>query len=197
MSNLAILSLRSLKGVSFYLFHSEQTSYCLYCKAFIGTLTEFIFFFFFRSDQIMFTFPNTVNSINLQMSLFAQSNANSTVCQAIKDLLLPNGYDGPVSWGCRTHWLYFCREVRLPQWVSYYETKPSDGEAPKVLELWEMQSTPLSSSLLGPLWLGVVTPDRGLSMRHIELICLTELFDCFCFMAYQHFLGYLMPKPFS
>ena len=38
-----------------------------------------------------------------------------------------------------------------------------------MLELWEMQSTPLLLSLPGPLWLGVVVPDRVLSMSHIKL----------------------------
>ena len=27
--------------------------------------------------------------------------------------------NGSVDWGCRIHWLYFCRGVRLPQWVSW------------------------------------------------------------------------------
>ena len=45
-----------------------------------------------------------------------------------------------------------------------YDTKQSDGEAPVMLELWGMQSIPLLSSLPDPLWPGVVTPDRVLSM---------------------------------
>ena len=35
-----------------------------------------------------------------------------------------------------------------------------------MLELWGMQSTP---SLPGPLWPGVVAPDKVLSMGQIEL----------------------------
>ena len=38
-----------------------------------------------------------------------------------------------------------------------------------MLELWEMWSTPSSPSLPGPLWPGVVTPDRVLFMGQIEL----------------------------
>ena len=30
-----------------------------------------------------------------------------------------------------------------------------------MLELWEMLSTPLLPSLPGPLWAGVVAPDKG------------------------------------
>ena len=44
-----------------------------------------------------------------------------------------------------------------------YNPKQSDGKAP------EMLSTPSLPSLPGPLWLGVVTPDRVLSMGQIKL----------------------------
>ena len=52
-----------------------------------------------------------------------------------------------------------------------YDTKQSDGEAPVMLELWGMHSTPSLPSLSGPLWPNVVTLDRVLSMGQ------TELFD--------------------
>ena len=42
-----------------------------------------------------------------------------------------------------------------------YDTKQSDGEVPAMLELWETQSTPSLPSLPGPLWPGVVAPDKG------------------------------------
>ena len=45
-----------------------------------------------------------------------------------------------------------------------YDTKQSDGEVPAVLEHWGMRSTPSLPSLSGPLWPGVVAPDRALSM---------------------------------
>ena len=45
-----------------------------------------------------------------------------------------------------------------------YDTKQSDGEAPVILELWEMQSNPLLPSLPALLWPGVVAPNRVLSM---------------------------------
>ena len=38
-----------------------------------------------------------------------------------------------------------------------------------MLKFWGMQSTPLLPSLSGPLWAGVVAPDRVLSMDQIEL----------------------------
>ena len=71
-----------------------------------------------------------------------------------------------VSWGCRIHWLHLCRGVRPPPLneCPRYDTKQSDGEVPAVLELWGMRSTPSLPSLPGPLWPGVVAPDRALSM---------------------------------
>ena len=71
----------------------------------------------------------------------------------------------PVTWGCRIHQLLLCRGVRLPG----YDTKPSDGKVPVMLELWGIQSTPSLPSLLGPLWSKMVAPDRVLSMAQIEL----------------------------
>ncbi len=69
----------------------------------------------------------------------------------------------PVSWVCRIHWLHLCRGVRPPPLNECpgYDTKQSDGEVPAVLELWEMRSTPSLPSLPGPLWPGVVAPDRA------------------------------------
>ena len=39
-----------------------------------------------------------------------------------------------------------------------------------MLEPWKMQSTPSLSSLPGLLWLGMVAPDKVISMGQIELI---------------------------
>ena len=44
-----------------------------------------------------------------------------------------------------------------------------------MLELWVMQSTFSLPLLLGPLWPGVVAPDRVLSMDQIELNCVLML----------------------
>ena len=45
----------------------------------------------------------------------------------------------------------------------------TNGEAIVMLELWGMQSTPSLPLLLGPLWSGVVAPDKVQSMGQIEL----------------------------
>ena len=44
-----------------------------------------------------------------------------------------------------------------------------------MLELLRIQSTPSLLSLPGPLWLGVIAPDRVLSMDQIELNCVLML----------------------
>ena len=45
-----------------------------------------------------------------------------------------------------------------------YDTKKSDGEASVILDFVGMQSTPSLPSLPGPLWPGVVAPDRILAV---------------------------------
>ena len=50
-----------------------------------------------------------------------------------------------------------------------YNIKQYDGEAPVMLELWGILSTPSLPSLPGLLWPGEVAPDRILSMGQIEL----------------------------
>ena len=81
-----------------------------------------------------------------------------------------NMYSSPVGWGCRIHQLHHCRWVRPPPTPECpgYDNKQSNGDAPAMLELREMQKTPSLPSLPGPLWLGVVAPDRALSMGQIE-----------------------------
>ena len=91
----------------------------------------------------------------------------------LPSLVSYSGQHGPVSWGCRIHRLHLCERVRHTQRLSWYETKQSDGEAPVMLDLWGMQSTPLLSSLPGPCWSGVVALDRVLSMGQIELNCVS------------------------
>ena len=61
-----------------------------------------------------------------------------------------------------------------------YDTKQSDGEDPVMPGLWGMRSTPSLPLPPGPLWPGMVAPDRAISMGYIELtayLCSTELFD--------------------
>ena len=45
-----------------------------------------------------------------------------------------------------------------------YGTKQSDGEVPVILELWEMRRSPSLPLLPGPLWPGMVAPERVPSM---------------------------------
>ena len=52
----------------------------------------------------------------------------------------------------------------LPNECPGYDTKQSDGEAPVMLKLLGMQSTPSLLLLPGPLWPRLVPPDRVLSI---------------------------------
>ena len=58
----------------------------------------------------------------------------------------------PVGWGSRIFQLYLCRGIRLLQQVSWIWHYRSYGEAPVILELWGMRSTPLLPLFPGPLW---------------------------------------------
>ena len=71
---------------------------------------------------------------------------------------IPKNATCPVGWGCRIHRLLLCNH---PHECPGYDTKQSDSEVPAMLELWGMQSTPLLPLLPGPLWPGVVAPDKG------------------------------------
>ena len=83
----------------------------------------------------------------------------------------------PVAWGCRIHRLLLCRGVRLspPNKCPVYYTKQYDGEVPVMLVLRGMRSTSSLPSLPGPLWPGVVAPDKVLSMGQTELNCVLRL----------------------
>ena len=71
-----------------------------------------------------------------------------------------------VGWDCKIHRLLLCRGVRPPllNKCPGYDTKQSDGKSSVMLELWGMQCTPSLPLLPGPLWPGMVAPDRALSM---------------------------------
>ena len=75
----------------------------------------------------------------------------------------------PVGWGCIIHWLLLYVGVNLQNNFPGYNTNESDGEAPVMLQLWGMKSTPSLSSLSCPLWPRVVALDRVVSMGQIEL----------------------------
>ena len=83
---------------------------------------------------------------------------------------------GPVGLGCWIHRLHFCRGLGPPNVYPGYDAKQSDDEVLVMLELWGMHGTSLLPSLAGPLWPGVVAPDRVLSMsKKKELNCVLIL----------------------
>ena len=77
----------------------------------------------------------------------------------------------PSSW---PSWLglHLCKRVRTYlNRCSEDDTKQSYVEVPVMLELWGMWSTVSLSSLPGPLWPGMVAPDKVVFMGQIELKC--------------------------
>ena len=68
----------------------------------------------------------------------------------------------PVGWDCRIHQLLLCRRVNPTHQYPGYDPKQSDSEVPVILRLWGMRSTPSLPFLPGPLWPGIVAPDRAL-----------------------------------
>ena len=97
-------------------------------------------------------------------------NSQSLMCQN------KQGFSLSYQLGHRIWWLHLGKEIKLhPNECPGYDTKQSDSEVPVMLELWGMQSTSSLPYLLGPLWPGVVAPDRVLSMGQIELKCVLIL----------------------
>ena len=91
----------------------------------------------------------------------------------------------PVGWGLRIHQLHLCRMARLPfNECPGYDIKQSDDEAPVMLELWEMWSTPSLPLLAGPLRPGVVAPNRILSMGQIEQTVCKQMTDVKLWLLY-------------
>ena len=60
--------------------------------------------------------------------------------------------------------------IPTPNKCPEYDTNQSDGEAPVMLELWRIGSTPLLPLLPGPFLPRVGAPDVVLSMGQIELL---------------------------
>ena len=63
--------------------------------------------------------------------------------------------------GCKIDWLHLCRGVKHPpNECPGYDTKQSDDKVPVMQGHWGMRSTPSLPLLPGPLWPGMVPPDR-------------------------------------
>ena len=97
-----------------------------------------------------------------------------------------------INWGCRIHWLHLCRGVRPSlQWVSWIWDKT----------IWKWGSSnagalgnagyPFIATLPGPLWLGVVAPDRVLSMGQIEQTVCKLVTDVKLWLLYSNTWNHL------
>ena len=72
-----------------------------------------------------------------------------------------------VNWSSRIQWRDLCSKTPVTQRASW--VWQSYGEVLVMLKLWGMMRTPLLPSLVGPLRLRVVAPDRVLSMDQVWL----------------------------
>ena len=100
----------------------------------------------------------------LQSSISTQLNSFNNWYLTLVILFIK--YFCPVGWDCRIHWLHLCRGIRPPhQRVSWIWHKTlwwwssSDAGALGNAEYFFIAIAPR------PLWVGVVAPDRTLSMN--------------------------------
>ena len=92
---------------------------------------------------------------------------------------------------CKIHWLHLCSEVSPPLTPNEgprYDIKASEAST---LEIWGMQSTPSLPLRPGPLWPGVVAPDRVLSMGQIEQTVYKQMTDVKLWLLYSNIWNYL------
>ena len=89
----------------------------------------------------------------------------------LREYFLITKLSSPVGWGCRIHRLLLRSGVRRPSpnECPAYDSRNFYGNSPVMLKLWGIRSTPSLPSLPGPLWPGVLAPDRVLSMGQIEV----------------------------
>ena len=104
----------------------------------------------------------TAKHRKLQFGMKDQYSYIIIYCKAIIELC-------PVGWAVEYTNCFSAEELNPLNKCPGNDTKQSDGEVPVMLELWEMQSTPSLPSLPGPLWPGMVAPDRILSIGQIKL----------------------------
>ena len=79
------------------------------------------------------------------------------------------GFLSPFDLGWRIHQVDINRGVRTPpNEHPVYDNKQFDDEAPRMQELWGMQSISSLPLLPVPIWPGAVAPDRVLSVGKIE-----------------------------
>ena len=103
------------------------------------------------------------------MFLWSRSCQGQILKIAVKLSVYSTGPANWASWGCIIHWLQKGKNPSPTNKCFEYDIKQSDGEVPVMLELWGMWSTPSLALLPGPLWSGVVAPDRVLSVGQIKL----------------------------
>ena len=102
-----------------------------YCNIFVST--------YFSCLRVFILTPKH-HSSNIYWIFRKPGNEDeNSECNAIQQWRNPEVFDS-TGWDCRIHRLHLCREVRLPQWVSWLWHY---GVTPVMLELWGMRCTAL------------------------------------------------------
>ena len=101
-------------------------------------------------DETITIFADTFYCGNLfrNLSFWNWYTLPLNVCNSV---LITQCTSCTVGWGCRIRQLHHCRGVRLLHWVSWYDSKQSDGEALVIVEFGGIWSTPSLPLLPGPL----------------------------------------------
>ena len=138
---------------------------CVCVVLFKSNSLLFIHFFFFLLMELILKFCLCFIPWHLLLVYILYQETNRVFLHSLSQVRYSSKFPHCSHWGCRIHRLLLCRGVRPPpNKCPGYDTKQSDGEVPAVLELWGMWSTPSWPLLPGPLWPGVVAPDRALPM---------------------------------
>ena len=111
----------------------------------------------FRSSSCHADGPDFPDSLSLSLSIYLSLHSSLLFIASGRFSRLLTQSAGAVEYTD-----YFSAEWKDPYTeCPGYDTNQYDGEVPVMLELWGMQSTPSLPSLPGPLWSGVVAPDKG------------------------------------
>ena len=132
------------------------------------SLAQFPFDHLFRSVMprlvlLLCPFAASAHYVIIGSIIFFENNLHLLFCGVSSIFALIMAFC-PVGWGCRIQRLHLCRRVRPPNECLGYDSKQSNGEVPGMLGLRGMRNTPSMPLLPGPLWPGVVAPDRALSI---------------------------------
>ena len=110
------------------------------------------------------TYMSVYLSLSLSLSLSRTHTHTHTHPLYLSIYLSVSEYTFPVGCGCKIYRLHLCRGIRPPppHTLTDHDTKQSDVEVLVMLGFWRIRSTHSLPLLPGPLWPGMIAPDRAL-----------------------------------